>query len=122
MTDRKVDYDHELGNGWGKFENLILAGMKENRDLTLHALGLLQKQQDDIADIKLAQGLIAQETKTLKSEVDRLDEADGQHETDIDTIKEFVARAKGVVGVGVLVAVPILAPVVVGLFSGGVHL
>lgn len=36
-----VDYDHELSNGWDKWQNLVLTAMRENRDAITHVTELV---------------------------------------------------------------------------------
>lgn len=47
-----IDYEHELGNGWGPWQQVVLAGMKEIRDDVKEVKETQAEQATDIALIK----------------------------------------------------------------------
>lgn len=113
MADR-VDYDHELGNGWkDPWQQLILTGMKEQQSK-------LDKLSDGLQDIKVLQALAAQQQATMKESLLALGSREDDQDKQIGELKSFKDRATGMLAFLSLVILPAIVPVIINFMGAAI--
>lgn len=65
----RIDYEHELGNGWDQWQNVVLLGMKEIRDDLKDAKELTAENDKKLA---VATEILSRLDKTIIEQGNRL--------------------------------------------------
>lgn len=85
--DSKLDYEHELGNGWGRYQLLVLGEMKRLADHAEKMESLLTAHQIQFATI-------GEQNSQRDAVLTELTVVCKGLRTDVDTVKETQSTAK----------------------------
>jgi hypothetical protein len=102
-----VDYDYELNNGWDKWQNVVLMGMKEIKDDLKVVHATQTAQGTDIAVIKTQ----LQKDEDLEPRVQAL-------ETQAVTKVEIKSERRWIVGTVIAVVSSVIVPILVVVLTG----